>query len=525
MPGIKYITESDKPYPIWMKQHKVFKEMDQIEKIWPSIGLPNLVEEVEINSSEAARLQANLLGRDIYSQLTEATRLLISQTKTVNRAPGESKERNEKCNDIQCDLNTISALCNSLHDMYYNIAEIKDKKVNINLHYDVFNGVSSKPIFKKGEAFIGVLTKVNGLIAKHLPYNLLHWENLSSFKEFSKLNLSGKKRRLHFSSTGEDGAWNIATASMRGITSCQGWTAIQSRGLIGSISSKYVGVCFIEGEQDFPPYGKQMTFRAMVRLVVNRQTGMPIIYADTLYPSANPEVLAAMREFFTSRTGLPFMAASQGADKGTVGAGYAILDEPSRAFLKEGEYSYMDTPLPVEKIKPGAVIILEANRLAIRRMLLQNKLNEIITNKKTQYVDYVNKVKAIKEGEEAPKFDHLFQDLERGQYAIQNMLNFFKHFTRNDASTNDPVRHFSDEIFKAIGTPDHNKLSDREIDMWILKTLVGNSEKIRTAAEVEIAKGSWMKSFPKASTRFLNTLMADLKVQLMTQIKADKNVA
>src|SRR5258708_37786750 len=50
-----------KPYPSWIKKHKVFKEFKTINKIFPDIGLSNCEKEVAIDNSKEAHRSAKAL--------------------------------------------------------------------------------------------------------------------------------------------------------------------------------------------------------------------------------------------------------------------------------------------------------------------------------------------------------------------------------------------------------------------------------------------------------------------------------
>jgi hypothetical protein len=513
MPGINYIINSTKPFPAWIKEHRVFKNLSRIDKVFPHIGLPNFTEDITVYSAESAKSIARQL---VYLMLSILNEMVFSlKTLLAKEMLDSGKERNEKCNAIQSAINIISMLTYSLSGK--ELCSVVENKVVMSIPTDIFSGASSSPVFKKGEAFLKVLNKINLVLAEIKPDNSLkvNYENDYYYKEFSKLNIPNKAYKLTFSSSGEEGAWDIATASMRGIISCQAWTAAQSRGLIGSISSKYVGVVFVSGTQDFHPYGKQMIFRSMVRLVVNRATGTPALYMDTMYPAYNADIMSAIRKTLNDRSGLVVYSASFAEEKNMVTRDYYLLDEVSRSFLREGEFSYMDSPLHIEKRRNPILFSKENKKLLERRGFFLSKLEKVISDKRAAYTKNLKELSEGKKPEIAPAFN----DLKKGQYAFQNTLNFFAHCDRPHSTTNKPTSFFLLEIFKAIGNTDQPFETNKDCDIWILKNLVNNLEEIKEKSWKNLQSGSWMKAFPAASKRFHETLITDLKKELLIACK------
>jgi hypothetical protein len=88
---------------------------------------------------------------------------------------------------------------------------------------------------------------------------------------------NGKSYNVVFSSH----PWDIATMSMRGISSCQKWTGDFKKRLIGSIADPCAAIIYIESKQ-YTKYGKKMCHRAVVRLVQSKEK--KAIFLEKTYP-------------------------------------------------------------------------------------------------------------------------------------------------------------------------------------------------------------------------------------------------
>ena len=516
---IDYIVNSSKPFPSWIKNHRVFKSLKKIEKVFPQIGLPNFTETITIYPSETIKAHGRAIVANVLVDLTyRAADLKASLLVELSKS---GRERNEKCNLIQSSINLLNAFRDSISGQ--ELTAMVDGKCVISAPSDVFNG-SSTPLFKKGEAFFKVLAKANQQINDADPRYKLNFESTDAYKQFSALNLPGKAYQMTFSSIGLDGAWDIATASMRGITSCQTWNAGQARGLIGSISSKYVGVVYISGTTDYPPYGKQMIFRSLVRLIINRTTGQPALFMDTVYPTYNTDMFAVVKEKLEGKTGLKLLHCNNANERAIAMRDYHVLNELTRSYLREGEYSYMDSVIPIEARKTPILFLTENIRLSNRRAHFTAKLESLIDKKRASYDKNIKELQAYlaageKDKSKKPELIPAFQDLKKGQHAFQNTLNFFVHCAGPHSTTNKPTTYFLLEIFKAIGNTDESFASDRDCDIWLLRNLINGYKDVKAKSWAELQNGSWMKSFPSSAKRFHETILLDLKKELLLACK------
>ena len=246
MPNTNAILNSKRAYPDWLKNHTVFKELKKIDKIFPSIGLPNFRESCDIMNTQEALNSSVALGNQLINILTSAHTQLVRKLDVALQS--KDKDRNEVCAKAQSTINLMNSLLQSLR--YGDYAKVVDGKVVMRLRADIFNE-GKNPTFRKDEAILRVINKMRDMCLEHkITFDQI--DQLQTFKDFSRSNVPNKKYTMAFSSSGEDGMWDISTVSMRGITSCQAWTAPQSRGLIGSMSSKFVAVIYLASDQDIP---------------------------------------------------------------------------------------------------------------------------------------------------------------------------------------------------------------------------------------------------------------------------------
>lgn len=105
------------------------------------------------------------------------------------------------------------------------------------------------------------------------------------FPKLGLKNCSKKlgKNRIVFSSEGNQALWDIATMSMRGISSCQRWSSNLKTHLIGSMIDPCVGIIYITSGKD-TKYGTRMMKRALVRFVVDKYTAKPALLLERVYP-------------------------------------------------------------------------------------------------------------------------------------------------------------------------------------------------------------------------------------------------
>lgn len=133
--------------------------------------------------------------------------------------------------------------------------------------------------------------------SKHYPWFIREHKQLARTKRksiFPAIGLDNcseeitkgryKGSRIVFSSAGNKGLWDIATMSMRGISSCQRWDYdngySHERKLVGSMLDPYCGIIYITTGTK-TKLGEKMTKRAVVRFVIDGNK--PYLFIERVY--------------------------------------------------------------------------------------------------------------------------------------------------------------------------------------------------------------------------------------------------
>jgi hypothetical protein len=528
---IDFIVNSTKPYPDWLKDHPVFKNLSKLDKVFTRLGLPNMRKEIEICNSEAKNA-----AQSLYSKLIQE---LASRKLSINQIMAgllltEGRERNEKLAKLQYVSALVDAV--SYWSTRHPAVETIENKASIILRLDVFDGKSNSPLFKKGQSILKIFSFINDLLTE-VHITPIKYEDFLEFKNYSRLNIGGTKYDVVFSADGEEGAWDISTASMRGISSCQAWSSPQSRGLIGSVSSKYLGIMYIPSKTEkCEPYGSKMLYRVMVRLMIHNTTKEPAFLIDRMYPAYHPDINNAFKKLLEDHSGLKVF--SQSTDDGAnIQANYFTPDEISRKYLKIGEPSYMDLPL---HIKASNVIFAPKNMqatttlatirtkiiLAMEKLMIERR--NTYTTKVKEIKDYYTKIskdcpdryKNIEVGDK-PTIEPMFQDLKKGEAAYQNILNLFTHCDTR-YGTNSATKQFLIPILDILIPNNFQFASEAEAHRILLREFVRNQDQIKQKAWEKLNQGSWKTCFPKSSKRFFETICEELKKGLIAAWAASK---
>ncbi len=534
--GVDFILNSKRPYPEWLRTHTVFREMRKIDKVFPRIGLPNFKEPCDIMNSAEALAEAARLGQLFIREMNKAQQSLY---KTLDiELKSIDKNRNETCGKVQSLINLLASVIYSMN--YSDYAKVSDGKIVLRLRADIFNG-DKNPVFRKDEAVIRVINKLWDLCAE-VKLNMTKTDQYQEFKDFSRVNVPNKKYTIAFSSSGEEGAWDIGTISMRGITSCQSWNAPQSRGLIGSISSKFVGVMYLASEQEIPGYGSKMLNRSMVRFAIHKTTRKPVLVLDRMYPSENKDTMAAFKKVLKEKSGLDVYSTYDGSSGYTqnLATEYYIPDEPSRKHLKQGEFSYMDFAIPVQTHTP-AIKKTPANLTALtedfKKMVCED-LNKTIKAKRELYTtasktlegsaaEYdVAKKKWDDENTNKPEIERTPFILEKPKldpelhtFGKGGVMNLFTHCDKKHGAGSAGTT-FAKLILDSIEVDKANEcLSKEEHHRKYIMTFLKNPNAIKEIAKKKLAAGTWMKSFPKSADRFFETVFGQMRGYVIASCK------
>lgn len=534
--GVDYILNSKRPYPEWLRTHTVFKEMSKVDKVFPKIGLPNFKESCDIMNSAEALAGATQLGYRFITEMSNAQRTLY--TKLDAALKSTEKDRNENCSKIQSLINLLN---NVIYSMNFNdYAKVIEGKVVLRLRGDVFNG-DKNPVFRKDEAVLRVVNKLWDM-CETFKVVQIKTDQYQEFKDFSRVNVPNKKYMLSFSSSGEEGAWDIGTISMRGVTSCQSWNAPQSRGLIGSIASKFVGVMYLASEQEIPGYGSKMLNRCMVRFAIHKTTKKPALILDRMYPNPNADTLAAFKKILKEKSGLDVLCTfdNDGYNRSpNIGTDYYIPDEPSRKFLKQGEFSYMDYAIPVQAHAP-MIKKIPANITSISDEFKKNvsdDLNKMIKLKREMYVTAhktleglraefdVAKKKWEAENEAKPEAERSKFDLEEPKmdpelaaFGRGGLMNLFTHCDKKHG-VDSAGGVFAKLILDSFSPESDLYTSKEEYHRKYLMTFMRNRAAVKESAKKKAATGTWMKSFPKSGDKFFDLVYGHMRGYVVASCK------
>ena len=126
------------------------------------------------------------------------------------------------------------------------------------------------------------------------------------YSEYITENVPNNKLKIVFSADGADGAWDIATMSMRGVKSCQSWDGEYKHCTIGSVIDPFVGIIYLTSGAKFSDKGSRMIRRCVVRFVIDGKSHQPYILLDHMYPSIDTATINRFKKFLKSKTGDKF---------------------------------------------------------------------------------------------------------------------------------------------------------------------------------------------------------------------------
>ena len=275
----------NKKYPPFIKNHKIFKQIDKVHKIFPLIGLDNCEEDVVIDNSE----EIHNLGVILVSHITQEIDRVMYDT------PYSDHE--------SYLVRLMTRLRNCIVGLN-NCVVSSGNKTTLNLPYDIL--MDDEVVFKKGSGLFKAYNKVAQLIVESGKTTILRLQNLDTlpaFKNFSSANIPNVKHKLVFSSAGENGLWDIATMSMRGIASCQTWTSSHSANLVGSMIDPFTGIMYITSGNNDTELGSKMIRRCIVRFVVNTKTRKQSLMMEKMYPSHDKNIADTFKKFLSNKVG------------------------------------------------------------------------------------------------------------------------------------------------------------------------------------------------------------------------------
>jgi hypothetical protein len=287
-----------KKFPNWFADNPIFKKVDKIKKVFPSIGLPNSEEEIQVDNIAPAKTAAKQLVAAIGGSISHRIETL---EKYVAKKPEMSEARKAQSDKCLLMLKGILALMNNKPAFIGNV----NGRFTLKMPSDIV--VNGEPVFRETQSLFRVYNRLNEYLSNGHFSKMVKLEDMYQFKTFSTENVPNNKFKIVFSADGADGLWDIATMSMRGVKSCQSWDdGAYKHCTIGSVIDPYVGIIYLTSGAKFSDHGSRMMKRCIVRFVIDSNTNKPYLLLDNMYPNFDDNVFGQFAKFLKSKTGDKF---------------------------------------------------------------------------------------------------------------------------------------------------------------------------------------------------------------------------
>lgn len=398
----------NKKLPSFLSNNKTLKSFGKVHKVFPGIGLPNCKEDCVLDNTqfikESARLFVNAVSTIIYEAYPRLTNYA-----TYFPSKRVSPEKLAKIvNTGLLVYNTWLTVAGSA--VNYLVIEA-DGKISIKLYRDILNPTDppNQPTvaFKTGESLFRVYNKLYTAISElKCGVRIEKLDTMPEFKIFSSNNLPSNKFQIVFSSEGAGGLWDIATMSMRGISSCQSWKGQYKQNLIGSIVDPFVGIIYLTSGQDVDGLGSKMVKRSIVRFVVNAEKKKSFIAIDRMYPSYDKNVIDLFLAFIKQRVGdLDVVYAYDYENMAQIIKQSYIPYSEGAHDIKDSNLSYRDTKIPFKWQFNKSPSVLEKN-ISTK----QTKFRNYLFNTSFQSVKKIKAEESVSEFINNTSFPYLLRD-------------------------------------------------------------------------------------------------------------------
>lgn len=376
------IFKDRKELPELIKGHKIFREPHKFSKIFPSLGLSNFEEPcalvrplLDMKKDNFVSTLITALGTHLNSA-KDAAQYVTDSSQFLEVKEGVNLE--EACNLVAL-VRGIAGQLDAYNNAFERVVQQADGRIVLRLADNV-NDLSGKAVFKKGEGIFKVFGKLKEAFQEQ-KLAFVDLEQTNEFKNFCAENVPNKSYQVVFTSDGKEGAWDLLTMSMRGFKSCQRWDAAESRSLIGSVLSKFVGIIYITSGADFEGKGPKMMRRSVVRYAIDADSQEPCLLIDKIYPPSGAEVdeetINIFTKALTGKTSIPVHFAPKLGNKVRH---FYVPFEKIREEIPEKDWSYQDTPLKTSLDYQMHIIASASNEDFNRyTSLLRDRLTSVLS--------------------------------------------------------------------------------------------------------------------------------------------------
>jgi hypothetical protein len=265
-----------KPFPKFIKKHLIFRVYPEVDKVFPKLGLTNIKEKVGATSEEDLKKIGEAAIKNLLG-LVNTRKYHIRNTSQIygyhrGRVVNRPKSWKEK---KKATLAILSSLTRELGNNPKSFIKVTNNKISLRMPKKISSGDFS---MAKGRDVFTELSKLNKAVHQQDFPTIVVNRN----KVLGSIATPSKKSNIVFASEGTEGLWDIATMSMRGISSCQRWGSSHANCLIGSMIDPYTGIIYLTGGKH--KYGSKMEKRAVVRLVLSRKGRKPALMIERIYP-------------------------------------------------------------------------------------------------------------------------------------------------------------------------------------------------------------------------------------------------
>jgi hypothetical protein len=251
-------TMQSKKYPPIIRNHLIFKAYPgKIQKIFPKIGLKNSNANVETKQLELHKL-------DVYIA-------------SIRKSFEDLAAIIEGCYLSDSALPIKEQLVPFFRDLSSSLKIESNGKISLITTKEIRLECINKT-FPINTNVFDLYESVRELVRRFTSnFNKFTEEVFDGIFNFPKEDL-----KIVFASDGNKGPWDIATMSMRGVSSCQKWKHKLAVSLVGTIVDPCAGIIYLTDGSN-TKYGDKIIKRAIVRYTVNK-SGKPHILIERIYP-------------------------------------------------------------------------------------------------------------------------------------------------------------------------------------------------------------------------------------------------